>query len=144
MIVADTSVWLASLLPADVHFHETQPLLDQVRLGQVRLEVPAHFPAEVTGVLARIGEPEPFISDTIALLTSGDYVTIHPISVRLGVLAADIARYARVRGADAIFVALAQSLDLPLVTWDKQQRERGARFCRTMTPVEAMATFDPD
>jgi hypothetical protein len=27
---------------------------------------------------------------------------------------------------------------VPLVTWDKQQRERCAVFCRTMTPVEAM------
>jgi hypothetical protein len=35
-------------------------------------------------------------------------------------------------------VALAAWLDLPLVSWDRQQRERGETFCRTMTPVEAM------
>jgi predicted nucleic acid-binding protein len=42
------------------------------------------------------------------------------------------------KGTDAVFVALASQLDLPLVSWDRQQRERGAGFCRTMTPVEAM------
>jgi predicted nucleic acid-binding protein len=53
------------------------------------------------------------------------------------VVAANVA----LRGSDALYVALATKLDLPLVTWDKQQRERGAVFCRTMTPVEAMELY---
>jgi predicted nucleic acid-binding protein len=56
-------------------------------------------------------------------------------------LAAEIARAAKIRGADAVFVALARGLDIPLVTWDKQQQERGGLFCRTMTPVEAMVLY---
>lgn len=138
MIVVDTSVWLAGLLPADIRFRETQPLMDLVRLGHSRLHVPAHFPAEVVGVLSRTGEPEQFISDSIAVIASGHLFTIHSISITLGLMAADIARHARIRGSDAVFLALAAALDLPLVSWDKQQRERGALFCRTMTPVEAM------
>lgn len=138
MIVIDTSVLLAGLLHIDVHFSETQSLLDRVRLGQLHLDVPAHFPAEVAGVLARIGESEQLIDHTIQLIELGDSFTIHPISVRLGLFATAIARDARIRGSDAVFLALASALDLPLVTWDNQQRERGARFCRTMTPVEAM------
>lgn len=138
MIVADTSVWLAGLLPTDAHFRETQPFLDLVHLGHVRLHVPAHFPAEVAGVLSRVGEPEQIIGDMMSVIGSVQLFTIHSISVSLGLLAADIARHARIRGSDAVFLALAAALDLPLVSWDRQQRERGARFCRTMTPVDAM------
>ena len=57
---------------------------------------------------------------------------------------AEVAVMSQLKGADAAFVALAAALEIPLLTWDKQQGERGARFCRTMTPVEAMAIFDPD
>ena len=138
MIVVDTSAWLAGVLPADIHFRETQPFMDLVRLGHVRLHVPAHFPAEVAGVLSRIGELEQFIGDRIEMIGSVQMYTIHSVSMPLGLLAADIARHARIRGSDAVFLALAAALDLPLVSWDKQQRERGKMFCRTMTPVEAM------
>jgi predicted nucleic acid-binding protein len=138
VIVVDTSVWLAGLLPADFHFRESQPFMDLVRLGHVRLHVPAHFPAEVAGVLSRIGEPDQFISEIIEMIGSVQLFTIHSISMPLGLLAADIARHARIRGSDAVFLALAAALDLPIVTWDKQQQERGKMFCRTMTPVEAM------
>ncbi len=138
MIVVDTSVWLAGMLPVDVHFRETQPFMELVRLDRVRLHAPAHFPAEVAGVLSRIGEPEQFISETIQIISSIQLFTIHSISMPLGLLAADIARLARIRGSDAVFLALAATLDLPLVTWDKQQRERGRVFGRTMTPTEAL------
>lgn len=138
MIVIDTSVLLAGLLPIDMHFSETQPLLARVRTGQLLLDVPAHFPAEVAGVLSRIGESEQLINDTIALIGSRHPFTIHPISVHLGLLAANIARVAKIRGSDAVFLALALALDVPLVTWDNQQRDRGSLFCRTMTPLEAI------
>lgn len=138
MIVVDTSIWLAGVLPADVHFRETQPFMDLVRFGDVRLHVPAHFPAEFAGVLSRIRAPEQVIADILEMISSIQLFTLHSISLPLGLLAADIARHARIRGSDAVFLALAATLDLPLVTWDKQQRERGRLFCRTMTPVEAM------
>jgi predicted nucleic acid-binding protein len=138
VIIVDTSAWLAGVLATDVHFQETQPLMDRMRLGHIRLHVPAHFPAEVAGVLSRIGEPGQFIVEMIEIIGGDSLFTMHPISTRLGLLAADIARHARIRGSDAVFLALAAYLDLPLVSWDRQQRERGSVFCRTMTPVEAI------
>jgi predicted nucleic acid-binding protein len=39
------------------------------------------------------------------------------------------------RGADAVYVALADLLDLPLVTWDREQRERAGRRVRVITPA---------
>ena len=67
-----------------------------------------------------------------------DLFSIHPVTVELGMLAAVAARTTAVRGADAVYLALAAELGIPLVTWDRQQRERGSVFCRTMTPIEAM------
>jgi predicted nucleic acid-binding protein len=54
------------------------------------------------------------------------------------VAAADIAIDLRLRGANAVYVALARRLDLPLVTWDREQRERAGRIIDVLTPAEAL------
>ena len=43
----------------------------------------------------------------------------------------------RLRGADATYVAVAQRLDLPLITWDREQLERASRLITVRSPVES-------
>jgi len=45
-------------------------------------------------------------------------------------LAADLS----LRGADALYVALSYHLKVPLVTWDRQQRERAGERVAVHTP----------
>ena len=138
MIVIDTSVWISHLVPADAHHTSTNACLNRISARPQRFSVPAIFLAEVSGVLARFDTPDAFVFDAVGEIDRSDRFNITPITLGHAMLAAAIARMAKIRGSDAIFVALAVSLEIPLLTWDKQQRERGARFCRTMTPVEAM------
>lgn len=141
MIVIDASVWLSALLPNDVHYRYTVPWRDQIEVSGEQIVVPAHFPAEVAGVLSRTGSNRAFIADTLDDIGSERLFTILPISTAFGRLCAEMASLAAVRGSDAIYLALAQFLDVPMLTWDRQQRERGSIFCRTMTPVEAMEPY---
>lgn len=138
MIVIDASVWISVLLPEDAHYSEAGAWLASAYLDQDVFAVPAHFPAEIIGVLRRTHHPEAILDETFEMIGNSDLFAIHPVSVELGMLAAVAARTTAVRGADAVYLALAAELGIPLVTWDKQQRERGAAFCRTMTPVEAI------
>ena len=48
--------------------------------------------------------------------------------------AARLAARLRLRGADAVYVALAERLDLPLVTLDSQQLERGGSVIDVRRP----------
>ncbi|MBI2940706.1 MAG: hypothetical protein HYY04_09750 [Chloroflexi bacterium] len=48
--------------------------------------------------------------------------------------AAGLAATLRLRGADAIYVALADRLKLPLVTWDQEQLTRARPLVATRTP----------
>jgi predicted nucleic acid-binding protein len=48
--------------------------------------------------------------------------------------AADIAARFRVRGGDAVYIATASTLPMPLVTWDMEQRERAARIVDVILP----------
>jgi predicted nucleic acid-binding protein len=52
--------------------------------------------------------------------------------------AAELAARLRLRGADAVYVATAERLDLPLVTWDQDQAVRASR----LIPVRAPGSSD--
>jgi predicted nucleic acid-binding protein len=53
--------------------------------------------------------------------------------------AARLAAEQRLRGADAIYAAVARRYEAILVTWDQQQLERLHPALRVMTPIEALA-----
>ena len=51
---------------------------------------------------------------------------LHPLDFTNSLLAARVATASGLKGADAVFVALAAWLDLPLVTWDSNSRSGAA------------------
>ena len=52
----------------------------------------------------------------------------------VGMRAAEIATHLKLRGADAVYVAVAERLKLPLVTWDGEQRSRASVLVSTSVP----------
>ncbi len=48
--------------------------------------------------------------------------------------AATIAADLRLRAGDAIYVALAQQLNIPLVSWDKEQLQKASSLIPVYTP----------
>ncbi len=138
MIVVDTSVWVSAQLAEDVNFQESSAWY---QMWGVR-SLPMHFPTllipEFSAVLARRGVVPAEVANAVGNIVGRQTIALHELDVTSSLLAARVSSLPGLKGADAVFVALAAWLDLPLVTWDRQQRERGALFCRTMTPVEAM------
>lgn len=59
----------------------------------------------------------------------------------VGVRSAEIASGQRLRGADAVYTAVAERFGSLLVTLDREQRERAAPLVGTRTPAEALANF---
>jgi predicted nucleic acid-binding protein len=53
---------------------------------------------------------------------------------RLGKAAAELAASAGLRGADAVYAALAQHLSIPLVTWDEEIGQRAGTVLPVMQP----------
>lgn len=138
MIVVDTSVWVGTLIERDVHFAESAAWLDFCILRGVNIHFPSLVVPELAGVLARSGMLPSETAGEISKIVRHSTIRLHSLDLTNSLLAARVSAMTGLKGADAVFVALAAWLDLPLVTWDRQQRERGAAFCRTMTPAEAM------
>ncbi len=57
-----------------------------------------------------------------------------PVDHRLGRASADLAVRLKLRGADAVYVAVASHLKIPLVTLDAEQRERAKDLIEVRTP----------
>jgi predicted nucleic acid-binding protein len=75
------------------------------------------------------------LSELTRLLT----LRIVPFGHDLARLAAQFAARYKLRGADAVYVALAHDLRMPLVTWDDEQRTRAGKVVGVRTPGELLA-----
>ena len=133
MYVVDASVWVSRFVPNDVHHQPSYRWLEAALTRGDLLAAPALLLAEVAGAVSRrTGQPE-LAARTIDLLEQLPNSRLVTVDPQLGRLAARLAGQLSLRGGDSLYVALAQQLGFSLVTWDREQAERG----RTATPVFA-------
>lgn len=136
MPVVDASVWVSRFLRTDVAHERSKKWFAEAAEKQLRLYAPAVVLPEVAAAIARTCEgpngAELANEALVVLRASG--VKIVEVSLSLSIKAAQIASQCRVRGCDAVYIALAEQLSESLVTLDKQQNERGGAVVQTMTP----------
>lgn len=68
---------------------------------------------------------------------------LRPVLEPLANAAAELALSHRIKGCDAIYVALAREMQTPLITLDREQRERAPEDVEIFTPEEALAEWFP-
>lgn len=136
MPVVDASVWVGRFLPNDAHHAPSYRWLQrQTDLG-ISIEMPIIALAEIAGAVARRERSSVAGTRAVSLLQRLPNTRLFLIDERLGQMSAGIAAALRLRGSDAIYVALAQRLNEPLVTWALEQLDRGKSATQTMTPDE--------
>jgi len=100
--------------------------------GRAAIVVPAIFPIEVASALARAGfaavQVDRFVE---AFVANATVVTIGPKRARR---IQSVAIATRLRAADAIYVWLAETEGIPLVTADREIHQRAAARCRVVGP----------
>jgi predicted nucleic acid-binding protein len=72
---------------------------------------------------------------TIFYLRSIQRMQYYPLDDELLKRSLDVAITLRLRGGDCIYVALAEQLNLPLVTWDKEILEKASSRVRVWQPA---------
>ncbi len=115
---ATATAWLAAAILAD------EPIVAPVLLL-----------AEVAGALARAVLDDRFALAATELLRSRRLLELFPVDEKLAARAAALAATLRIRGADALYVALADQLEIPLITFDRQQLERGGQVVTARRPA---------
>lgn len=132
-VVVDASVWTSYVLPADPLHRQSRSWLD-AWLAQDQVVGPNLVLVEVAAAVARRSS-QPALGNRAALMMrQHSRVRLIDLNDPLAVAAARLATALRIRGADAIYVAVAHQLELPLVTWDQEQLTRAASVIQTRTP----------
>lgn len=135
MPVVDASVCVA-LFKADEPGHQAARAWLAETLGADEPIVsPAILLPEVAAALARgLAMDSADVSRAVDLLRRRTLVELFPVTEALAARAAAVAAEHRLRGADAVYVALAGLLGMPLITFDRQQVERGAAAVEVRRP----------
>ncbi len=123
-MVVDASVWVSVLVPQDVHHTQSRAWLEERMREGALLIAPVILLAEVGGAVARRTGESGLGRRAAEVLLSLPNLRLVPVDDRVGYEAARLAAQLGLRGADAVYVATAALLGVPLVTWDIEQRER--------------------
>jgi predicted nucleic acid-binding protein len=133
-VVVDASIWVAFFLTADVNYEASSNWIDNHTSAGGMVVGPSIVLTEVASAISRrLARPQSAIHAARAISRLAPMRIIQMDSTLIWE-ATDISARFGLRGADSIYVATAQQLNLPLLTWDKEQLARPASIITTMHP----------
>jgi predicted nucleic acid-binding protein len=139
MYTLDASIGVRTLDSRDPFSADCGELLQRLRARAIPVIVPLLVLPEVAGAISRAHRDPMRARVFILFLRTLPNLTLVPIDEALAEQATEIAADARLRGADAIYVAVARRYGTTLVTLDTEQRTRVATIVAALTPQEASA-----
>ena len=134
MAVVDASVWVSICHQGDVHHTRSRRWLERFLIKGIRMAAPNLIRVEVAAAVRRLTESDEIAADAAATLDSFEALELYDLTAERARRASRIATMTGVRGADAIYLELAADRCEELVTWDRQQLERGRSLARVGTP----------
>lgn len=140
--VVDASVFVARFRRSEPGFIEASEFLRRVDLAQWKIYTPTIVQPELAGNIARTTGKLALARSALAILQRPNMEVV-PIDTQMGNLAADLAMQYRIRGCDAVYVALAQVMNATLITLDKEQRGRVPSSVTARSPAEELALLPP-
>lgn len=133
-VVIDASVLVSWLVTSDANHEASRTWFERYKAKGGLLVAPALIVIEIASAIARpTRQPEIAKAAVLRLYTIRTLrlVSIGPTLARAAVnVAADF----QLRARDTTYVAIAQKLNLPLVSWDKEQLHRATSIITTYSP----------
>jgi predicted nucleic acid-binding protein len=134
MPVIDASVYVA-LINANEKAHDRSWRWFQAAIErEEEIHAPAIILPEVAAAISRgTGNPD-LAQKTVDQLRDSRLITLQLVTRALAERAAEHALKYKIRGCDAVYIALADQLQTTLITLDEQQLARGCEVVGTFTP----------
>lgn len=134
-MVIDASVWVAAFLARDAHHRDAAVLLRHLVEEGITATTPLLALSEVAGAIARQTDDSELAEKITVFLHTQAWIQFVPLTDDLATAAATAAAQQRLRGADAVYVALAAQRALSLVTLDREMLERTKEIVASATPT---------
>ena len=135
-MVVDACVWIAAFLPRDAHHPPALELVKQLERRRLQVTLPTLALAETCGAIARRSDSLEVAPPILQFVLAQPWIEHIAIDAALGREAASLAMRCRLRGVDAVYVALATTRGLPLITLDQEIFERAPPQVECMTPAD--------
>lgn len=134
----DASVFLNAFNPAEPGHDDSEALMARLQASAVPVIVPSLVLPEVAGAIARIRGDERLAREFASELANLSHVLLVPLDLSLAEQAVELAAIYRLRGADAVYAAVARRFGAILVTRDREQAERLSGVLVTRSPKAAL------
>lgn len=134
MPVIDASVYIALMNEHERAYVSSWAWFEQAQAAQESIIAPVILMAEVAAALSRGIGDSVLAHRVVQQLGHSEVIELLPVTLSLADHAATIAADYRIRGCDAVYVALAQQLGDSLITLDRQQLERAAAIIAVREP----------
>jgi len=133
-VVVDASVWVSSLRHQDVNNEASRLWMEKYINQGGRLIAPTVLLVEVAAAISRRTGESNLAHEAVRTLISANSMQFIPMDSTLVQEAVNVAADLQLRAGDAIYVAVARNLNLPLVSWDKEQLQKAGTNLLTYTP----------
>lgn len=133
--VIDASVWVSHFIAQEIHHIESREWLTQAIRDNFFLVAPVLLIAEVTAAITRRTNQPTLGQLTLEFFGKVPNLRLVAMDRRMAGAAAHVAINHQLKGADAFYVALAYQLNVPLITWDIEQKNRTIGLITAQEPT---------
>ena len=134
VVVLDASVWLSSILRTDVNHPRAVAWINKHIHSGGSFVAPYLLMVEVAATVRRVTQQEPDARKALHDLLAFTYLRLLPMDQKLIEDAAEISILLSIKSGDSFYVAVAQQVGVPLVTFDQEQLARPAGIITTIIP----------
>jgi len=141
MYTLDANIYARDIDRNDPNYDDCHALIERLKQGDVRVIVPTLLLAELAASISRVRRDPMRARITVDALQALPYMEFIALDRTLGQEAAEIAADRAVKGADAVYIAVALRHGCILVTLDQEQATRAAPIVPVMTPQAVLAVL---
>ena len=136
----DASVFVNAFNTHEEGHAESLQILSAIHERGDPVIVPTLLLPEIASAVARATDDAAGALQYAAATAALPHLTLVPLTAAVARQAGDLAANHRLRGADAVYVAVARRYGTTIVSRDDEQRTRGAAVVICQTPEEALKT----
>ncbi len=134
LAVIDASFVTSATLRTDANFNDARRWWEEAHRRRIPLRAPVILLPEYASAVARATGSIQEAQDALAELRADSLLVVQELSIETCERAAEIAATHGIKGCDAIYVALAEQFNEPLVSFDNEQLLRAAPLIRVLRP----------
>jgi predicted nucleic acid-binding protein len=140
----DANVFVAAVRLEETHHAISRRFLARIQAKAVAVFCPTLVLPECAAAIVRPTDDVALTEELVMLIASFPALRLVAIDSPLAHRAAQVATTYRLRGADSVYVAVAETFHTTLVAWDAEMLQRSPAAVAACTPAEWLTQQEAD